>query len=298
MRPGLIAAALVFLAPPSPAGSWRAVLDLAGGTLPFTIEIGRGAGQWTARLCNGRECHPFSSVQLRGDSLELEIADYAASITAARHGDSLSGSYRNVGNRGPRVIPFRAARGRWPATRAPAALVGRWDATFFSDFGSSPRVFELRNGPQGLEGTLISNTGDYGHFAGSAVGDSFALAHFDGSFVYLLTGALHGDTLRGVFHAGLHSETPWIALRSTGAAHLRDPTEITGADTTAPFRFAFPDLDGHVVTERDPRFRERWCWWTCSGPGARRATTRPRHWCSSTGSITRAASRSSGWPTR
>jgi thiol-disulfide isomerase/thioredoxin len=132
--------------------------------------------------------------------------------------------------------------------------VGRWDATFFSDFGSSPRVFELRNGTRGLEGTLISNTGDYGHFAGTVRGDSFALAHFDGSFVYLLTGALHGDTLRGVFHAGLHSETPWIALRSTGAAHLRGPTEITGADTTAPFRFAFPDLDGHVVTERDPRF--------------------------------------------
>ena len=254
MRLGLAAAALMLLAPPSPAGSWRAVLDLAGGTLPFTLEIGRGAGHWTARLCNGRECHTLSSMRLRGDSVVLEIADYAASITAAFHGDSLSGSYRNLGNRGPRVIPFRASRGRWPVTHAPATLVGRWDATFFSDFGSSPRVFEFRNGPRELEGTLISNTGDYGHFAGTVRGDSFALAHFDGSFVYLLTGALHGDTLRGVFHAGLHSETPWIALRSTGAAHLRGPTEITGADTTAPFRFAFPDLDGHVVTERDPRF--------------------------------------------
>jgi thiol-disulfide isomerase/thioredoxin len=248
------AAALMVLPPPSPAGSWRAVLDLAGGRLPFTLEITGGAGSWKAKLCNGRLCQALSDVRVRGDTIALEIADYAASIAAVMRGDSLDGTYRNVGNRGPRVIPFRAARGRWPVTAAPAALVGRWDATFFSDFGSSPRVFEFRNGPQGLEGTMISNTGDYGHFAGTVRGDSFALAHFDGSFVYLLTGAVHGDTLRGVFHAGPRTETTWMALRSTGAPHLKPPTEITGADTTAPFRFAFPDLDGHVVTERDPRF--------------------------------------------
>jgi thiol-disulfide isomerase/thioredoxin len=240
---------------PSPAGPWRAVLDLDGGTLGFGLDIEGGAGSLRGRLCNGRECQPLSRVSLRGDTLALEIADYAATITARLTGDSLTGTYRNVGNRGPRIIGFRAARGRWPVTRAPAALVGRWDASLFSDFGTSPRVFEFRNGPQGLEGTMISNTGDYGHFAGEVKGDSFALAHFDGSFVYLLTGALHGDTLRGVFHAGLRTQTPWIAVRSTGAPHLKSQTEITTADTSAPFRFAFPDLHGRLVSQDDPRFR-------------------------------------------
>lgn len=249
------AATALTVLPAPPTGSWRAVLDLAGGALPFTLQISRTSGGWSGRLCNGRVCQPFSTVRSRGDSVVLEMADYAATIAARLSGDSLVGSYRNVGNRGPRVIPFRAARGRWPVTRAPAALVGRWDATFFSDFGSSPRVFEFRNGAAGLEGTMISNTGDYGHFAGTAQGDSFALAHFDGSFVYLLAGRLRNDTLRGVFHAGLQTQTPWIAVRSTGAPHLRAPTEITTADTTAPFRFAFPDLDGRIVTEHDPRFR-------------------------------------------
>ncbi len=251
------ATALLVLQSPAapPSGSWRAVLDLDGGTLPFALEIARTKAGWRGAICNGRLCQPLSAVRVAGDSVTLEMADYASGISARLDGDSLVGTYRNVGNRGPRVIPFRAARGRWPVTPAPAALVGRWDATFFSDFGSSPRVFELRNGVRGLEGTMISNTGDYGHFAGRVAGDSFTLAHFDGSFVYLLTGARHGDTLRGVFHAGLRTQTPWIAVRSTGAPHLKAPTEITGADTTAPFRFAFPDLAGRLVTERDPRFR-------------------------------------------
>jgi thiol-disulfide isomerase/thioredoxin len=251
------ATALLVLQSPAapPSGSWRAVLDLDGGTLPFALEIARTKAGWGGAICNGRLCQPLSAVRVASDSVTLEMADYASGISARLDGDSLVGTYRNVGNRGPRVIPFRAARGRWPVTPAPAALVGRWDATFFSDFGSSPRVFELRNGVRGLEGTMISNTGDYGHFAGRVAGDSFTLAHFDGSFVYLLTGARHGDTLRGVFHAGLRTQTPWIAVRSTGAPHLKAPTEITGADTTAPFRFAFPDLAGRLVTERDPRFR-------------------------------------------
>lgn len=217
---------------PAPAGSWRAALDLAGGELRFGIRVEGTAARWRGELCNGTLCQPFSAVRMVGDSLVLEMADYAATITAAIRGDSLTGTYRNVGNRGPRVIPFRAARGSWPVTPAPAALLGRWDATYLQDFGTSPRVFELRNGAAGLEGTIISNTGDYGHFSGGVVGDSFVLAHFDGSFVYLLTGALRGDTLRGVFHAGLRSQTPWVAVRSTGAPHLKAPTEVTTADTT------------------------------------------------------------------
>ncbi len=248
-------AALLGTAPPSPAGDWRAALDLAGDELRFVVRLAEQGGGLRGELCNGHRCQPLSAVRWAGDSLVLEMADYAASIVASPRGDSLVGAYRNVGNRGPRVIPFRAARGPWEASPAPARWLGRWDASYFGDWGTSPRVFELRNGPGGFEGTIISNSGDYGHFAGSVQGDSFALAHFDGSFVYLLTGTLRGDTLRGTFHAGLRTQTSWMAVRSSGKPHLTPPTEVTAADTTAPFRFGFPDLDGRMVTERDPRFQ-------------------------------------------
>jgi thiol-disulfide isomerase/thioredoxin len=133
--------------------------------------------------------------------------------------------------------------------------VGRWDATYFQDLGTSPRVFQFRNGAAGIEGTLISSTSDYGPFSGTATADSFAIGYFDGAFVYLITGKLQGDTLRGVFHAGLRTQTPWQAVRSTGAPHLTPPTEITSADTAEPLRFSFPDLQGQQVRNDDPRFK-------------------------------------------
>ncbi len=251
----LAAATLAWANGPSPAGPWRGVLDLAGGPLRFGLEVESVGREWRGRLCNGSVCQSLSGVRVSGDSVVLEIADYAATIEATFAGDSLAGTYRNIGNRGPRTIPFHATRGRWPEARAARALLGSWDATFFQELGTSPRVIELRNGSAGLEGTLISNTGDYGHFAGAISGDSISLSHFDGSFVYLLTCALRGDTLRGLFHAGLRTQTPFLAVRHAGAPHLKAPTEVTGADTATPFRFSAPDLDGKVVSATDPRFR-------------------------------------------
>ncbi len=240
---------------PPLAGSWRAVLEQAGGPLRFAIVVEANGAGWRGRLCNGPACEPLSGVRLEGDSVAFEIAGYAAAIVAGWAGDSLIGTYRNVGRRGPRTIPFHASRGSWPVTRGPESLLGRWDAWFHTGMESSPRIVELRNGRLGLEGTVISGAGDYGHFAGVWAGDSFALSHFDGSYVYRLTGRLDGDTLRGTFHAGLRSQTPFTAVRSTGGPHLRPLAEITRADSARPFRFAFPDLDGRLVSSADPRFR-------------------------------------------
>lgn len=214
-----------------------------------------GNGHWAGRLCNADECQSFSGIRQVGDSLVFELADYAATISAVAEGDSLIGQYHNVGRRGPRAIPFRAQRGSWPVVRAPRSLLGDWDAFFQGTVEATPRILRFRNGPRGLEGTIISNSGDYGRFGGAVVGDSFAIAHFDGSFVYLLAGRQRGDTLRGVFHAGLRSQTPFVAIRSTGRPHLTPPTEVVRADSSLPLQFAFPDLSGTIVGSDDPRFQ-------------------------------------------
>jgi len=194
-------------------------------------------------------------VRVTGDTVVFEIGDYAASIRAVWSGDSLVGAYSNVGNRGPRTIPFRAARGRWEVETAPLELLGRWDAWFGSEGRRTPRIMEFANGPLGVGATVLSNSGDYGAFWGGASGREFSVGHFDGSFVYMITGELVGDSLVGTFHAGLRSQTPFSAARPTGSPHLKPPTEVTTADTTAPFQFAFPDLQGQLVTNEDPRFQ-------------------------------------------
>jgi thiol-disulfide isomerase/thioredoxin len=236
-------------------GRWRAALELAGTQLPFELRIQRLEGGLVADVCNGPRCDSRAGVRTRGDSVEFDIADYDATISAVRRGDSLVGTYHNVGRNGPRSIPFHAGRGQWPGVLAQPALLGSWDAWYVTDQRRSPRELVLRNGEQGLEAGVVSNTGDLGMFWGRAVADSFMVARFDGVSVYVLAGKLTGDTLRGIFHAGLRTQTPFFAVRSSGTAHLTAPTAITSADTVTPFHFAFPDLTGRMVTQEDSRFR-------------------------------------------
>ncbi len=228
---------------------YAAVLDLAGGPLRFSLET-RGNNVWISGT------QVATVARGAGDSLRFWLKDYDAVIMAAVRGDSLVGYYHNVGRLGPRTIPFRAAKRPDERIKAPVhpELYGKWDVTFTTDGRPSPRVFEIRAGAEGMEAAIFSNTGDYGRFEGRIEGDSARFTHFDGSFVYMFTVKLDGDSLRGTFHAGLRSQTPFTGVRSTGARHLTPPEEMTQADT-APFRFSFRDLDGRLVTQDDPRFR-------------------------------------------
>ncbi|MGH7659097.1 MAG: hypothetical protein ACREL6_12760, partial [Gemmatimonadales bacterium] len=174
----MLAAALLaatLAAPPDLAGSWRAALDLAGGPLRFTITISDTGSDRSGQLCNGSRCDDLSSIDIRGDTVIFGIADYDATITAVMSGDSLAGTYRNVGNRGPRSISFRAVRGTWEAEPATPALSGSWDVRLLLDGRTSPRVLRIWNTDLGLEGTWLSATGDYGLFWGRAESDSFSL---------------------------------------------------------------------------------------------------------------------------
>jgi len=245
------------LAESSLTGAWRAQVDLAGGPLQFRVDLSEDGGL-SGQLCNGEACEPFSNVErIPGDSLLLEMGDYDAVIRVLPSADSLVGFYRNVGSRGPRTIPFRASRGTWPVAPPTESLTGQWDATFNPETSPSPRVLHFRRTEHGLEGTIVANSGDSGAFWGGMEGDEFVMSHFDGSFIYMLTGAVEGDTLRGIFHAGLTSQRPFVAVRSTGEPHLIPPTELTRADTTGAFEFAFPDLAGNLVTNEDERFQDK-----------------------------------------
>ncbi|MBW8771864.1 MAG: TlpA family protein disulfide reductase [Gemmatimonadetes bacterium] len=238
-----------------PGVKYRAVLELAGGPLQFTLITDAGGLKPVAWICTGPDC-ALATWTRDGDSLRLHLPDYDAVMVAAFRGDSLDGYYHNIGRLGPRTIPFRAAKrpDEMIRSRPRNDMVGTWDANFITDGRISPRVFQIRAAGEGMEAAVISNTGDYGRFVGRAEGDSARFSHFDGSFIYMFTVRLDGDTLRGTFNAGLRTQTPFTAVRATGLAHLTPPEAMTQADT-APFRFSFRDLDGKLVTQDDPRFR-------------------------------------------
>jgi thiol-disulfide isomerase/thioredoxin len=246
-------------------GMWRAVLTSPGGELPFGLRFARGG----AAIINGPERVKVSSVAVDGNSVTIRFDWYDSSIhaTLSADGDTMTGEWtRTVPSRTARMA-FRATRGAAarfdPAPKATAAMAdvnGIWNATFVDADGASPARGELHQdrGTTRVTGTFLTPTGDDRYLEGSYENGLLRLSTFDGAHAFLFQahassdGKLAGDFWqRDAYHA------TWTATRTDDAgATLPDSWKAVGiAEDRGRFCFRFPDLDGHVVSSDDDRFR-------------------------------------------
>ena len=78
------------------AKTWRTVLDMPDGGLPFHIEITEDDGALSAAVRNGEEALPFTRVEVAGDTIKLVFEHYNAwfegRIDAA--GETITGDWK------------------------------------------------------------------------------------------------------------------------------------------------------------------------------------------------------------
>ena len=241
-----------------PAGSWRAVVEVPGGELPFLIHV---EGE-QAFLINGAGKTRITDVRFDGAGVTLSLPTYNSRIEARHAGGIMSGTLTLTKRGGvEQVMPFSARHGqtfRFFENAAPSIDVsGKWAVSFLDDKGeATPSVgaFEQKDGR--LTGTFLTTTGDYRFLAGDVQGNKLYLSCFDGghAFLFIATldevGMLHGD-----FWSGTQYHRRWIARRNDAAA-LPDPYTLTflkeGHDRLS---FRLPRPDGVMVSLDDQQFQ-------------------------------------------
>ena len=244
-------------------GSYRAVLALPGGELPFTLELAQEDGAWVAYLVNGADRVRITDVKVDGRTLEMTMPGYINRLEARMRGDELTGQVVIVQRGGQEqeipLVATRAASHRFfkEALTDNADVSGPWAVTFTDEAGrQTPAVGEFQQKFHEVTGTFLTPTGDYGHLAGEVRDDELYLSTFDGGRAYLFRGKLtpQGE-LRGTWWSGLASRQEFVARRDPGAA-LQDPDSITRIrDDTWALGFTFPDENGRPVSMADARFR-------------------------------------------
>ncbi|HMC96044.1 MAG TPA: TlpA disulfide reductase family protein, partial [Flavobacteriales bacterium] len=237
-------------------------LDLNGELLPFLFDLSKeDSGHWVMHVHNGEEDIVVRDVILRNDSILVRMPLFDSEFKGVLHSEGwITGVWNNY-LKGPDYhIPFSARSG--VATRFPGAandamnVGGVWEVHFnqgSADAYNAIGIFGQR--PDGrVTGTFETETGDYRYLEGVAHNDSLKLSCFDGSHAFLFTAALRGDSLSGRFWSGTHWQEPWVAVRNPGY-HLRNADSLTflreGYDM---LDFHFPDLNGAMVSSKDPRF--------------------------------------------
>jgi peroxiredoxin len=240
----------------APLGQYRAVLSVAGGDLPFGLELARENGVLVAWLINGPERVRVPDVQLDGDRLTMHMPGYPHRLEARFVDARFEGAVELLRPRGViksiRVVamPGQAWRFFPKPDAEPMDFSGRWALTFRDEEGAeSAAIAELTQAGHVVTGTVLRASGDDRYIAGEARGDTLFLSRFDGGSAYLYLGRLGPDgTLAGDFHSGGGAHETWSGRRDP-EARLEDPAQMTALKPGASsLEFTFPDLGGSPIT--------------------------------------------------
>jgi thiol-disulfide isomerase/thioredoxin len=244
------------------AGTYRAVLRLPGGELPFGFSVGTHDGKPIVYLLNGAESVPVTEIEANGGTFVLRMPGYANRIELAPDATGYRGAAVMVRRGGGEVrLPFAATAGEHrrffaDPTPDPPQIAGRWSVTLRDRAGTTtPAIAEFEQSGARVVGTFLAPDGDHRFLEGELHGEELWLSRFDGGSAFLYHGRLGADgTLSGKLWSGSWSVDDWTARRDAGAA-LTDPATPAGSKLPEHLSFAFPDLDGRIVSLADERFR-------------------------------------------
>ncbi len=251
--------------PGVPMGTYRAVLSVPGGDLPFGLALEQQGAAVVGYLINGPERLALNEVKITGSHLEILMPGYENRLVADADGASLHGEIvlDKLGGK-QQHVPLRAQLGQDYRFFAAAAtdnadVSGRWSVTFVDDAGVAEKdVGEFTQSHDVVTGTILTDTGDHRYLAGQVHGDELDLSTFDGAHVFLYKAKLAPDGgLVGDFWSGLAYHEKLTAKRDANAAlpNAYSLTSMRGA--SQHFDFAFPDLAGNMVSSKDPQFKNK-----------------------------------------
>ena len=269
-----------------PPGEWRAILKLSDQPilvgesgiveadqkldnyfeLPFNFEITYDqSGEMSMVIKNADE--RITLVDLRygrdisttKDTVEFHFNDFDTYVDAFYEENFIEG-YWKVPYRGNNYqIPFLAKYGDTHRFGIDSMdtnynFNGKWKVEFdFTSENSWPAIAEFQQDGQNINGTFVTETGDYRYLQGNVEGEKMKLSVFDGSHAFLFSGKVSNDTILGEFRSGSHYKTTWKAYRDD-AFELKDPFEMTTLTSEGAVDLKFKALNGQMVSLSDKEF--------------------------------------------
>lgn len=239
------------------AGRWDATVVVNGIEIPFRFDIAAEGDAVKGSFFNGERRITSLPGRLENGTLVLSFAQYASKVQATLKDGQLVGEYQRArGN----PFPFKASRA---STSAPAAATapsidGTWIVTAKSNKGEAAWRFIAKQTGAQVSATILRVDGDTGTLTGSYRDGKFVLSHFSGARPLLLEVTPQAD---GSLSLSQNRQPGLPAVRENAARAKEigtptDPSRHTSVkDTQEPFKFAFKDLQGRLVSNTDPRFR-------------------------------------------
>jgi thiol-disulfide isomerase/thioredoxin len=223
-------------------GKWSGQLAMNDRLfIPFTLEISELKTKKIIEIVNGKERIPLK-LSNEGDSVLARFPEFDAILKFKfnESGEELRGYWLNLNKKTQTKIPVNAWLDKTVTEFAPETsnINGKWRATF-SPNSENPDVtvgiFEQTAGL--INGTFLTETGDYRFLSGTVGAGQFSMSTFNGSWAFLFEGKVVNDSIYGKFYSGPNYQTEWVAVKDPNAT-LRDPSKLTYVENEKDFNFS------------------------------------------------------------
>ena len=243
----------------SPGGLWDAAVVVNGLEIPFRFEIATAGSNVRGWFFNGEEKVESTGGKFENGVLVLNFDHYATSLEASLVNGRLAGTY----NRASGFYPFYARRFAPPAAfpNEVPSIDGLWTiGSVNSNKGESAWRFIVRQSGAEVTAAILRVDGDTGALSGTYRNGKFVVSHFSGARPLVLELTLQKD---GTLEILRNRTEKMVAVKDSeaklkGVPEPTDPSRHSSVkDPTQPFKFAFPDITGKILTNTDARFRNK-----------------------------------------
>ncbi len=244
-------------------GIWDGTVTVNDVAIPFQMEFSSKGSNVQSYFFNGDDrVNPSSEGTFHDGFLVLKFASYGTRLSAKLKDGTLIGLYE--GGRGS-SYPFEAKRHQpsvVPANaRTTPSIEGNWEIQVKSAKGESAWHFVVRQSATHVSAAILRVDGDTGTLAGDYKDGEFVLSHFTGERPFLVVVTPLNDGSLGLEISNYRETQTLLAFRpevarAKGLLPPDDPTQHTRMrNPSEPLHFSFPDLNGRIVSDRDPHFR-------------------------------------------
>lgn len=247
-------------------GIWRATLlidSTRGIYLPFNFEVKHKDTGYVFTIINGEERIVVDEVATKNKAIIFQPPVFDSQVIGEFTSDSMMGIWLNYARREKYIIDFAAQHNKNFRFKEKCSSVknvaGRWKVLFSNGSEEEePAVGVFEQTGSLVQGTFLTETGDYRYLEGCMDGDSLMLSCFDGAHAFLFKAILNDDnTMSGEFWSGIHHYEKWIAERS-------ETFQLPDADSLTFLRpgyeklsFSFPSIAGDTVSLADEKYKNK-----------------------------------------
>ena len=248
-------------------GRWDATLTTKTGVVPFRLDISGEGVSLKGTLYNGWD--PFETTtgaRFDNGKLVLNIDHYLTKITAGLKDGQLDGQVIAQSRTEGAVYGFHATRYVAPVASADAPQVaGSWEIPLDKPTAKGEKTQRLIVQQRGAEvsASILRVDGDTGALNGTYKDGKWVLSHFDGSRPGVMELSLNKDGALEIKQEGGRAGSMLIAWReevaqAKGIAAPEDyTTHTTMRDPNEVFQYKFPDVNGKVLSNEDPKFKDK-----------------------------------------